>query len=115
MQCVTARGQWAVELLLYITSLPWAGGRATPAVECLTARGQWATQLLQCTFSPPRGSGRATPAMYCLIAWGRWGVELLQYTASLIWGTGQWNSCNALPCCLGALGNETPTMHCLAA
>ena len=28
-------------------------------------------------------------------------------------GSGQWNSCNALPHCLGAVGSGTPAMHCL--
>ena len=30
-------------------------------------------------------------------------------------GSGQCNSCNALPHCLGAVGSGTPTMHCLTA
>ena len=42
-------------------------------------------------------------------------MELLQYTASLPWGSGQWNSCNTLPHCLGAVGNGTPATHCLTA
>ena len=44
----------------------------------------------------------ATPAMYCLTAWGQWAVLLLQCTASLPGGSGQCNSCNALPvlCCV---------------
>ena len=69
-------------------------------MHCLTAWGQWAVQLLQCTASLP---------------WGQWAVELLQCTASLTWRTGQWNSCNALPQCLGAVGTETSAMHCLNA
>ena len=42
-------------------------------------------------------------------------MQLLQYTASLPRGSGRWNSCNTLPHCLGAVGSETPAMHCLAA
>ena len=69
--------------------------------------------------------------MHCLTAWGQWAVELLQCTASLPGGSGQCNSCNALPhcpggsgqcnsCnalphCLGAVGSATPAMHCLTA
>ena len=53
--------------------------------------------------------------MHCLTAWGQWAVELLQCTASLPRGSGQCNSCNALPHCLGAVGNATPAMHCLTA
>ena len=27
------------------------------------------------------------------------------------WGTGQWNSCNAMLRCLGAVGSAAPAMH----
>ena len=76
IHCLTAWGQWAVQLLLNTASLPggsgqWrsrfccnalllclgAVGSATPALHCLTAWGQWAVQLLQCTASLPGGSG----------------------------------------------------------
>ena len=50
--------------------------------------------------------------MHCLTAWGQWAVQLPQCTASLPRGSGQCNSCNALPHCLGALGSATPAMHC---
>ena len=40
-------------------------------------------------------------------------MELLRCTASLPWGSGQWNSCNALPHYPGAVGSLTPAMHCL--
>ena len=53
--------------------------------------------------------------MHCLTTLGQWAVELLQCTASLPGGSGQRNSCNALPHCLGAVGSETPAMHCLTA
>ena len=49
--------------------------------------------------------------MHCPTAWGQWAVEVLQCTASLPGGSGQWNSCNALPHCLGAVGSGTPAMH----
>ena len=38
-------------------------------------------------------------------------MELLLCTGSLLGGSGQWDSCNALPHCLGAVGNGTPAMH----
>ena len=73
MHCHTARGQWAVELLLYTASLPKGSGQwkscnalphclgvvgsGTPAMHCLTACGQWAVELVQHTASLPRGSG----------------------------------------------------------
>ena len=53
--------------------------------------------------------------MHCLTAWGQWAVELLQCTAALPGGSGQCNSCNALPHCLGAVDSATPAMHCLTA
>ena len=69
---------------------------------------------------PPHCLGAAdseTSAMHCLTALGQWAVELLQYIAALLGGSGQCNSCNALPHCLGAVGSATPTraMHCLTA
>ena len=53
--------------------------------------------------------------MHCLTALGQWAVQLLQCTASLLGGSGQCNSCNALPHCPGAVGSATPAMHCLTA
>ena len=59
--------------------------------------------------------GSATPATHCLTAWGQLAVQLLQCTASLPGGSGQCNSCHALPHCLGAVGSATSAMHCLTA
>ena len=42
-------------------------------------------------------------------------VETLQRTATLLRVSGQWDSCNSLPRCLGAVGSATPSMHCLTA
>ena len=42
-------------------------------------------------------------------------MGLLQRTAALPGGSGQWNSCNTPPHCLGAVGGATPAMHCLTA
>ena len=69
--------------------------------------------------------------MLCLTAWGRWAVENLSCTATLPGGGGHWNSCNAPPHCVGAVGNATlasalphcsgavgsgtPAMNCLIA
>ena len=44
--------------------------------------------------------------MHCLTAWGQWTVQLLQCTAALPGGSGQCNSCNALPQHRGAAGNQ---------
>ena len=42
---------------------------------------------------------------------GQWAAELLQCTATLPVGSGQLNSCNSPPHCLGAVGSGTPATH----
>ena len=85
MHCLTPLGQWVVQLLQYIASLPGGSGRCnscnavphclgalgsgTSVVRCHAAQGQW-----------PEGS--TTPAVYCLTPCGQWAVQPLQYTAS---------------------------------
>ena len=87
--------------------------------------------------------GSATPVMHCHTAWGQWAVEglsctatllrgsgqrnscnalpqavavqLLHYTASLLGGSGQCHSWNTLPHCLGVVGSGTLAIHCLTA
>ena len=49
--------------------------------------------------------------MHCDAACGEWAMELLQCTATLPVGSGLWNSCNALPNCLGAVGSGTAARH----
>ena len=80
-----------------------AVGSGTPAMHRLTALG---------------AVDSATPAMHCLTAWGQWAVQLLQYTAALLGGSGQRNSCYALPHWLGGSGQWTSgntLPHCLGA
>ena len=38
-------------------------------------------------------------------------MQLLQCSASMPRGSGQCNSCNAVPQCLGVVGSATPAMH----
>ena len=38
-------------------------------------------------------------------------MEFLQFTATLPGGSGQWKSCNALPCCLRVAGSGTCSTH----
>ena len=101
--CAQRRTAWCCAMHCTVCALPhctcgqWAVGSATPAIYCHTALGQWAVQLLQRTD--------------CLTACGQWVVELLVCTATLSGGSGQWNSYNALPHCLGAVGSATPAMH----
>ena len=140
MHCLTAWGQWAVQFLQCTASLPggsrqWNSCNALP--HCPGGSGQWnfcnalpQTPAMHCLIAPG-AVGSAIPAMHCPTAWGQWAVQLLQRTASLPGGSGQWNSCNALPHCLGgsgqcnfcnalphrprAVGSGTPAMHCLTA
>ena len=77
-----------------------AVGGATPTMHCRTAGGPWAVHLQQYTTSLPGG---------------QWALQLLQCTVPLPGGSGQWNSCNAPPHCLGAVGIGTPAMHCRTA
>ena len=53
--------------------------------------------------------------MHCLTAWGQWTVQFLQCTAPLPGGSGQCNSCNALPHCLGAVDSVSCALRCLTA
>ena len=115
MHRLTAWGQWGVQILQRSASLPGGNGECkscNTVPHCLGAVGngtsptdrhtlrqwgQWAVQLLQCTAS--------------LTVWGQWRVQLLQCTASLLGGSGQCNSCYALPHSLGAGGNGTSPTH----
>ena len=132
-----AWGQWAAQLLQYTAALLRRSGQwnsyntlphctgarssATSAMHCPTIWGRWAVDLLQCAGPPAGGrvvlagrrslTNKGTPAMHCHTAWGQWAVQLLQYTASLPGGSGQCNSRNALPHCLGALGSGSSVMH----
>ena len=82
-------------------------------MHCLATGGQWAVQLLQCSASPLGAVGVGTLALHCPTVWGPWAVELLSSTATVLRGSGQWNSCNALPHCLGVVGSAPPAMHFL--
>ena len=59
--------------------------------------------------------GSGVPTIRCLIAWRQWAVQILQCIVSLPGGSGQCNSCYALPHCLGAVGSTTPALHRLTA
>ena len=55
------------------------------------------------------------PCCTAVVGRGQWAVDLLQRTATPPGGYGQWNSCNALPHCLGAVGSGTAAVQCLTA
>ena len=125
----------------------WLGavGDATPATHFHTAWGQWAVQLLQCIGSLPGGIGHpkscnalppwssgqwnscnavllclgavgvAIPTMHCHTAWGRWAVELLQRSSSLPGSSGHPKFCHPPPHFVGAVGIRTPLTHFLTA
>ena len=44
---------------------------------------------------------------------GEWAIELVPCTAKVHGGSGQCNSCNALPHYPGAVGSGTSAIHCL--
>ena len=52
------------------------------------------------------------PCCTVVVGRGQWAVELVHHTATPPGGCGQWNSCYALPHCLGAVGSATPALHC---
>ena len=134
MHCLTALGQWAVQLLQYTAALPGGSGQCNSCnamPHCPGGSGQCNSNSCH---APPHclgAVGGATSSMHGLTAWGQWAVQLLQCTASVPWGqwevevlqctaslpggSGQCNSCNALPHCLGAVGSGTPAMHRLNA
>ena len=72
-----------------------AVGSGILAMHCHTAGGQWAVQLLQ----------------HCHTAWGQWAVQLPQCSAAMPRGSGQCNSYNAMPHCLGAVGSAIPSIN----
>ena len=91
IHCLTAWGQWAVDLLQHTASLPGGSGQwntCNTLPHCLGGSGQWTS----CNTLPHclGAVGSRPPAIHCLTAWGQWAVELLQYTASLPGGSGQW-------------------------
>ena len=78
----TALGYWAVELLLYGTTL--SSGQVVVELVQYTAKMPWGIG--------PRDSGMTIRAAHCLIAWGQWGaVSLVQYTGALPAGKGQYH------------------------
>ena len=116
MHCLTAWGQWVVQILQCTTSLPGGSGHCNSCntlPHCLGGGRQCNSfnALPRCLGAV----GSATCAMHCLTALGQWAAELLQCTASLPGGSGQCNSCNALPHCRGAVGGATLATHCLTA
>ena len=58
MHCLTAWGQWAVQLVHTQPRSLGVVSSATPAMHCHTAWWWWAVQLLQYSASLPGGSGQ---------------------------------------------------------
>ena len=138
MHCNIAWGHWAVQLVQCTASLPggigqWtscnalphcleAVGSATRAMHCLTFWGQCIVELMSCTATPPGGSGQWNSCIARAHQLG--GREFLprrrslpkeRYSCSALpscrRGTGQCNSCYALPHCLWAVSSGAPAVH----
>ena len=130
LQCVHAWGHWVVSLLQYTASVPGGSGQChfcNTLPHCVEG---WAKELCKAVPHCLAAAGSGTLAIHLLTVLGQWAVELLQYTASLPRGrvvellhgtaslpgdTEQWNSCNAPPHCLRAMGGATSAIHCLDA
>ena len=123
IDCLTVWGPWAVEQLQRTASLGgrsghWNSGNALPHRKpvgsgTLAMRGPTDWGDGESCRGGARCRKRGTLAMHCNTASRQWAVELMSCAASLPGGSGQCNSCNALPHCLGAVGSESPAMHCL--
>ena len=124
MRCHTAWGQWEVELLHCIATVPEGSGQWNSCNALPHFLGQWNS----CNALPhrPKAVGSGTLAMHCHTAWGAMGsatVAMHCPTAegavgsgtlamhSAPEGSGQCNSSNAVPHCPGAGGRATPVMH----
>ena len=140
---LTAYGQWAMECLQHSASQPrgsgqWNSCNALPSLPRGSGRWNSCNALPHCSGSV--GSARhhylgaarsGTATVHYLTAYGQWAMECLQHSASQPRGSGQWNSCNALPSlprgsgqcnscsalphCLGVVGSGTHAMHRLTA
>ena len=105
MRCLSASGQWAVELL-QCTPTPPAGRGQCNSYLGAVGRGRSYNAL-----PPSLGAvGSATPPMHCFNAYWQWAVELLSCTATLPRSSGHWNSCNALRHCLEPVGSAAADM-----
>ena len=62
IHCLTAWGQWVVEVLQYTATLPGGSGQCN---SC--------NKVPHCL----RAVGSVTLALHCLTAWGQWAVGLL--------------------------------------
>ena len=89
MHCLTALGQWAVELRQCTAPLPGGSGQWNPCnalPHCPGGSGQ----CNSCNALPHclGAVGSATPAIHCRAVWGQWAAQLLQCTAALPGGSG---------------------------
>ena len=92
--------------LLQRTGRTGPGGTGSPAqgvfgVSCQANGGPSSSENRA---HRPGGDGESCPGGVWILLPGQWGA---------IFFSGQWNSCNALPHCLGAVDSATPAMHCL--
>ena len=114
-QCLTAWGQWAVQLVQLNATPPGGSGQwncfNAPAYQLggqgvLSRSRSLPKERYSCNALPHyvRAVGGATLAIRCLTAGGQWAVQLMQCTVSLPGDGGQWNSCNVRAQLLGGQG-----------
>ena len=116
----TATGQWAMQLLQHMASLP-GGNRQCNSCNALPHRRGAVCGGTPAMRGPTRwgngescpGGGRClrsgTPKVYCHMSYGQWAPQLPLST--LPPGSGQCSSYNALPHCLRAVGSGIPATH----
>ena len=92
--------------LLQRTGRTGPGGTGSPAqgVFGVSCQANGGPSSLENRAHRPGGDGESCPAGVRSLLQGQWGA---------IFFSGQWNSCNALPHCFGAVDSATPAMRCL--
>ena len=92
--------------LLQRTGRTGPGGTGSPAqgVFGVSCQANGGPSSLENLAHRPGGDGESCPGGVRSLLQGQWGA---------IFFSGQWNSCNALPHCLGAVDSATPAMRCV--
>ena len=115
IQCLTAWGHWAVELMQYTASARGANEQLKSCNAVPHHAGQLAVQLLQYAYSLLGGSGQCNSCNALCHCLGAVDSALPRCTAAVPGASEQCNSCDTLPPSLGAMDSRTAALHCLTA